>query len=101
MAGPVLHVCFPPALAFQELPQPFRAPPAAQEEQEPEPEAGGENQRDVQDFSRRGRATGKGQANEDRHPNPELLAVSNTGSMSGHEEYFPSLCWAKFPPRQR
>lgn len=97
---PLLHVCFPTALDFQDSPQPFRAPPSAQKEWEPEPEAGGENQSEVQDFSRRGKATGKEQAEGDKHPNPELLAVSNAGSMSGHEEYFPSLCWAKSLPRQ-
>lgn len=91
----------PTSSVFQELPQPFRAPPAAQEEWEPEPEAGGENQSEVQHFSRRGKATGKEQAKGDQHPNPQLLAISNAGSTSGHEEYFPSLFWAKSPPRQR
>lgn len=100
VTGPLLRVCFLPALNFRELSQHFRAPPAAQEEWESEPEAGGENQSEVQDFSRRGKATGKEQTKGDQHLNPDLAAVSNAGSMSGHGEYFSSLCWAKSLPRQ-
>lgn len=94
----LLRVCCPPALDCQELPEPFRAPAAAQ--REPEPEAGAENQSEVQAFSRRRKTTGKEQAKGDQHPNPELLAASSAGSVFGHEEYFPSLCWAKSLPGQ-